>query len=452
MKSSSILAAGAAALLSLAAPAHADLVLHFTGSTAFRVAAVNSIVNVLGGSANVKSAYKTGAGITGRGNASQCVIQGTHASFGTVTVKCAWSGSAGGVKTVVQNIDTLNGWMSVSNLPATTGTDQGVAAPDYTLDFTGAGESNQADIAFSDAKQVTTGFTSASLSETRVGVIPFEWVVGNQSAPTDVTPTPPTGSAITNMTPLLAQAVLSGGAPLSQFTGVPGDVAVPVYALGRDADSGTRISCLAETGVGVFGSVQHVQIATTGGAAGTAGSKISSFFLWPASTLLGVAYPIGNGGYAGGGGVATALATPGSTTADTITGVPADQQVLFGAGQLVGYLGRSDARTATATNVIANNNAHRLTFNGVKFWNDPIAANGAPASYLDSLIQEGVYQCWEYEWMSYRSTFGTTNANGKSFADLVATRIQTTDGTASGILLTTMNVTKAVEGGVITHL
>ncbi len=451
MKSSSILAAGAAALLSLA-PAQADIVLHFTGSTAFRTATVNAIVNVLGGAANVKSAFNSSTG-GNRTASTQCVIQGTHATFGTVTVKCAWSGSAGGVKTIVQNLDTLNGWMSVTNLGATNGTDTGVAAPSYTLDFAGTlGESNQADVAMSDAKQVTTGFTSSSLAETRVGVIPFEWVVGNQSAPTDLTPTPPTGSAITNITPLLAQAILSGGAPLSQFTGIPGDVAVPVYAVGRDADSGTRISCLAETGVGVFGSVQHIQIATTGGNAGTAGSKISGFFLWPASTLLGVAYPIGNGGYSSGGGVATALATPGSTTADTTTGIPADQQVLFGAGQLVGYLGRSDARTATATNVIVNNNAHRLTFNGVKFWNDPIAANGTPAAYNDNLIQEGIYQGWEYEWLSYRSTFGTTNANGKTFTDLVATRISTVDGVGSGILLTTMNVAKAVEGGVITHL
>jgi hypothetical protein len=292
--------------------------------------------------------------------------------------------------------------------------------------------------------------------EQRLGVIPFEWVVGNVSP----------ASGITNITPLQAQAVLSGGAPLSQFTGVPGDVNVPVYAIGRDADSGTRISCLAEMGVGVFGSVQHIQVATTGGSgAGTTNSSISAIYLWPAATLLGVSYPIGNSGYSGGGGLANVLATPGSTTANTVNddanhnGIvevgetfTASQEVLFGPGQLIGYLGRSDARTATSSVNISPNNAHRLTVNGYKIWNDPIASNGTPASYNDNLIQEGLYQCWEFEWLSYRSTYGTTDANGKAVTDLIAARIISTDATASGLLLSTINVTKAVEGGVITHL
>lgn len=452
MKSSHILAAGAAALLSLAS-AQADVVIHITGSTAFRGAAIAGINAVLGGSANVKSAYKTGTGITGPGNAGQSVIQGSvaaHPEYGVVTVKCAWSGSSGGIKTVVQNLDTLNAWISVTHLGAN-GTPVGVASPTYTLDF--PGETNQSDVAFSDAKQVTTGFTSSNLIETKVGVIPFEWVVGFQASGP---------SAISNMTPILAQAVLSGGAPLSQFTGIPGDVTVPVYAIGRDADSGTRISALAETGVGVFGSVQHIQVTTTGGSGvGTEGATINNLYLWPASTLLGVAYPIGNGGYAGGGNVANVLATKGSVTANTANdgGVTfaANQEVLFGPGQLVGYLGRSDARTATKNDVVLGNNAHRLTFNGVGITaaggGPENTSNGQPAGgYKDNLIQEGLYQCWEYEWFSYRSTYGTTDAFGKAVADLISAHIISTDASVSGLLLSTMNVTKAVEGGVITHL
>ncbi len=451
MNSSKILVAGAAALLSLAS-AHADVSIHITGSTAFRKGTINAIIGVMGGNGAVKSAYKTGTGITGPNDAGQTVIQGTvalHPEFGTVTVKAVWSGSSGGVKTIVQNLDiaTAPGWPSITNL-GTVGTPNGLAALDYTLDF--GGETLKTDVCMSDAKQVTTGFTSAGLTETKVGVIPFEWVVGNQS--------PAVASAITNITPLQAQAVISGGAPLSTFTSNSAHASIPVYAVGRDADSGTRISALAETGVGVFGSVQHIQVVTTGGTGdGTAGATISKLYLWPASTLLGVAYPIGNGGYSGGGGVANVLATPGSTSATTSDGgatIPSAQEVLFGAGQLVGYLGRSDARTAVKTGTIATNNAHRLAFNGVTCWsgNDNTSDGTPSGGYDDSKMQEGVYQCWEFEWLSYRTTYGTTSPNGKSFTDLVAARIASTDGTASGILLSTMHVTRAVEGGVITEL
>ena len=41
--------------------------------------------------------------------------------------------------------------------------------------------------------------------------------------------------------------------------------------------------------------------------------------------------------------------------------------------------------------------------------------------------------------------------NGKAVADAIAARILTVDGALSGTLLGNMNVSKATEGGVITH-
>ena len=127
--------------------------------------------------------------------------------------------------------------------------------------------------------------------------------------------------------------------------------------------------------------------------------------------------------------------------------------MIFGApGWLIGYLGRNDASRACRTTSIATNTAHRMTFNGVADWNGPILANGNPTSYNDAVVQEGLYPLWEYERLAYRSTYGTSSPNGKAVADRIANNIITTTATVSGTSLSSMNVSKAVEGGLITHL
>jgi hypothetical protein len=337
---------------------------------------------------------------------------------------------------VVQNIPVTT-WPSITNLP---GTNTTVGIADASLNFsldpgTFPGESALADVTMEDSSQAATGFTTATLTETRVGVIAFEWVAGNGSPAT-----------MDNITPLLAQAVLSGGVPLSQFTGNAADVITPVYVVGRNFDSGTRLSCLTESGLSPFAGVQHVE-ATVTGTAGAAGSSIQTLRLYTAETVLGQFFPIGQSGYSSGSFVSDLLATPGASGAETVSGIPPAQQLLFGAGHLIGYVGRNDASRAVKTNTIPGNTAHRMKFNGVKIWNEPIAANGTPASYNDNLITEGIYSLWEYQNLAYRNGY---SGNGKEVADKIALRIQTVDGAVSGTLLNDMHCTKAVEGGVIT--
>ena len=232
--------------------------------------------------------------------------------------------------------------------------------------------------------------------------------------------------------------------PLFQFTSNLADTNA-VYAMGRDFDSGTRLSELAESGVGVFGSVQQIQ-PTVSGTAGAAGSSITALKLWPAQTVLGQPFAIGQSGFASGGTLADNLATPGSAAAATPGGADG---VLFGPGHLVAYLGRNDASRACKTTSIAGNTAHRLTWNGVSDWNGPILANGNPTSYNDAAVTNGTYTLWEYESLAYRSTFG---GNGKGVADKIANEIINTTATVSGTSLSSMNVSKAVEGGVVTAL
>ena len=436
-----ILKHSTAGLVALAAlsTSKADTVIHITGSTAFRGAATAAIENIMGGAGNFKAAYAGTSG--GEGAATYSVIQGSVASVpaaGVVTVKCTWTGSTGGIKTVVQNIPVQqttapNGWMSITNLPGTN-TVLPVAAPTYILDTgTFPAETQLADVTMEDSAQASTGFTTTALTETRVGVIAFEWVANNGSP-----------AALNNITPLLAQALLSGGMPLFQFTSNIAD-GTAVYAMGRDFDSGTRLSELAESGVGVFGGVQQVQ-PTISGTAGAAGSSITILKLWPAATVLGQPFPIGQSGFASGGTLADNLATPGSPTAATPGGADG---VLFGPGHLIGYLGRNDAARACKTTSIAGNTAHRLKWNGVADWNEPILANGNPTSFNDAAIQNGTYTAWEYESLAYRSTY---SGNGKAVADKIANNIITTSATVSGIILSSMNVSRAVEGGAVTSL
>ena len=429
-----ILAATAASLMAFSA--QADTIIHITGSTAFRASTIAAIQNTLGGAAAVKSAFSTTSGSSISGS-NRAILQGSIASLpaaGVVTVKCSWSGSTGGIKTVVQNIPVTT-WPALANLnTAVAGTP--LSLTDATMTYgLESGESDLADVTMMDSSQATTGFTTPALTVQRVGVIAFEWVAGSGSP-----------ASLDNMTPLLARAVLGGGAPLSQFSGVATD-ADRVYAVGRNFDSGTRLSCLAETGVGVFGGVQHVE-ATVTGTVGTAGSSINNLRLYHAETVLSQAFGVGQSGYSSGSFVADLLATQGSVTASTTVTIP-EEELIDGPGYLVGYVGRSDAQRATKTT--GGGTARRMKWNGFAIANGPISAAGVPASYNDNLITEGLYQLWEYQNLGYRSTFGTSNANGKSVADLIANRIKTVDGAISGTLLSTMHVTKTLEGGVITH-
>ena len=432
MKASTYLSAGIATLLAVTSAQAANVVIHLTGSTAFRAAATQGVKNVLGGNAVVKSAYAGSSG--GAAAATYAVFEGPVGAD-TITVKCTWTGSTGGIKTVVQNIPIQqttapNGWMSRTNLGAA-GVEVAVASPNYALDTGVFTETQLADVTMEDSAQTSTGFSTPVLTETRVGVIAFEWVANNGSPAT-----------LNNITPLLAEALLSGGMPLSQLTLNPAD-SLAVYAVGRDFDSGTRLSCLAEVGIPFRGSVQHVQPQITG-TAGAVNSSVNALKLWPLATVLGDTFQIGQSGFAGGGALADALATPGSSTANTPAGADGVQ---FGPGWLVGYLGRNDATRACKATVIANT-AHRLTWNGIADWVGPILASGAPTSYNDAAIQEGGYTAWEYEFLAYRQTYSGT---GKTVADLIATNIKNSTASVSGIVLSTMNVSKPVEGGLVTY-
>jgi len=256
-----------------------------------------------------------------------------------------------------------------------------------------------ADVTMSDSFQGSTAFLTPVLNDKVVGVVAFEWV-RNAGSP----------SSLADMTPLLAQALLGAGQiPLSQFTGLNADESVIVTALGRDEDSGTRLDEFAESGFGIFSAPFQYQpvISGTPGPSGT----VTGANPWPVNTVNGVTYPVGHSGFSGGGALAAALNTPGSLAG---TG-----------GWFVAYLGISDAAGV--------NLGAPMTYNGV--------------AYSPTAVQEGQYTAWSYEHLMYRSSFSGT---AKTVADQLGTQIHDVDATASGVLLSTMQVGRSVEGGVVT--
>ena len=96
-----------------------------------------------------------------------------------------------------------------------------------------------------DGIQATTPLPNTSspvLAVQNVGVVTFKFVK-NIRAP----------ASLTNMTPLLAQALWANGKlPLSMWSGNPSDSNTFVYATGRDPDSGTRKTTFLETGIQNF--------------------------------------------------------------------------------------------------------------------------------------------------------------------------------------------------------
>lgn len=399
----STMMAGVAALAIAGSASAQTNVIRITGSTAFRKATVVAIGNIL--NAGYKFGWVGAAASAGAtpaylaSGATYCEFQGTTVGANTpVDIKCLWSGSVGGIQALTTQTN-LVGWLAATNL---------TTSGEANINTSGANpeptESAPADIAMSDSAQSETAFTTPTISgagDTVVGVIPFQWVA-SVGAP----------SGVSNVTALVAQALLgAGNIPLSQFTGQNADVGTPVYAVGRNADSGTRLVAYAESGYGIFTPPLQYLVEYSG-TAGSAGSLVTNVTAYPAETVLGYFYSAGTSGYSSGGTVAKLLGT--STTGFS--------------GLLMSYLGVSDAATAAGLGAV------RLTYNGIP--------------YSVSAVQEGQYPFWGYEHLLYLPSLPAAK---KTVASQLATRILSTDAAVAGILMGSMNVSRPGSGGVIQH-
>jgi hypothetical protein len=261
----------AAAVLGAATTGNAQTVIDITGSTAGRSAVHNAIRSVL---SNETYVYN-GSSFNG---ASKTLFKG-DISGTPVIVRTAWSGSAAGVRDVAQNNTSIWFANTAINTVALNGT--AVSMADNSVNTV----QDSAEIAFSDVFQSSTIYGTPALTDDFAGIIPFKFFASKDA---------PVGLA--NITSLQARYLwLNGYAPLALFTGSAGDQGTYVFATGRDPESGTRITAMAEIGYGVFNAVQQYQPTIASGA-------VTGVTLWPAGT-----YAEGNGGYSSGSSVKTAL-------------------------------------------------------------------------------------------------------------------------------------------------
>ncbi|MFU8847539.1 MAG: hypothetical protein ACNA77_02320 [Opitutales bacterium] len=211
----------------------AQEVINFTGATAFRAAANTVILQSLD---NVEHSW---TGNQSLGGANRAIFKGSL--NGTpVIIRTSWSGSAGGVRDVLQENPVQ---LLLTSVPTYVGGQQ-LDPADIAF------ETEVATFAFSDVAQDATLTPSPALVGTPVGVVPFV-MLANKGAP----------AGITNMTDQMFDLIYSvGNAPLSIFTGDEADEATFVISTGRASTSGTRITMLAETGFGINKTVNQFEI------------------------------------------------------------------------------------------------------------------------------------------------------------------------------------------------
>ena len=145
-------------------------------------------------------------------------------------------------------------------------------------------------------------------------------------------------------------------------------------------------------------------------------TEITGANLWPAVTLNGISYPQGDSGYSSGGTLATEINLPHASTYST---------------WFVSYLGINDAATVT--------NGIQLEFAGVPYSAANVEGKGAAGFTAQ-------YKYWGYEHLFYRTTFG---GNGLTVAKQLASDLTKTSASISGILLSSMHVSRDTDGGTI---
>lgn len=385
---------GASLALALSSVANGQTVINITGATAFRAAANNSIIALLGGAGVTKYAF---TGTQGIGGTNRAIFKGTVAGLGAVTVRASWSGSTQGIADVASAAPVQVLEDDELLLPTTT------AGANVTGPFEPANQVAQ--FAFSDVSQASSFTLSPTLTGVEVGVVPFAFVA-NAGAP----------AGMTNMTDQIMAALYSTATvPLRAFTGNPADTR-PVYAVGRDSGSGSRALVLAETRYGVFSGVTQFDGLTdqATGAMTKLDYKGNNGFT-SNSGIRDLVYGLGNAVSVDGGAPSPAIVlsylTISDWTAATVTGKDFDPD---GAGPLP----------------VQNQKAKGLTYNGV--------------AYSQEAVKQGAYTLWGYQWL-YQAP--TITANQLTFYNLFTAAIPNNLGTAAIPLFNMVAVRSGGDGG-----
>jgi len=396
-----------AALAALSIGSASAETIYITGSTAFRSSA-NTAIDTYATTHGGAQIATDSASLGSAGNLLYTFTNGSGLNY----IDVHWGGSEAGIQSVAG--------------PAT-GTNAakiGFFATNATgLTAASANTNNQvANLTFSDTFQSTSvfngtyqGVTYAGLIEAggnQVGVVSFNWIAS-------------VGCPAANIGVNTAQWILAAGsAPVAMLTGNSADKVNGVYLVGRNQDSGTRLTTLAEVGYGVKTPVIQYKVDST--------SQIEQY---PIEIINGISSStLGNSGYSS-GGTLCGFMTNSYTAAGGLSVGQSDgtfaASTYTGNNFLIGYAGTSDANGKTGGGLI------KLAYNGVQS-----STNG---------IAIGSYTFWGYEHLLYNNSVATTAA--KSVASSLATALLATP-TATltpNVNLNDMLVSRNVDGGPINN-
>ncbi len=454
-----------------ASVASAQTVIHLTGSTAYRVADVTAECAYLGAGTTAVSfgnGYNSSStSVSSLTGANYSIVYGPGSGSSQVIFENYFNGSIAGDEALVDGVTTLNFPLASAYVgsagPVTQGnTTTAASIPTanelaaYTSADNVAPDIAFSDVTFSTADQIilkSTDKTSAQPNGSAiVGIVPFDFVCNGTS---DVY------SELTglSMDPQKFTYIWSsqGSATLSFFTGVNSDEATTVYPMGRDVDSGTRSTALAETGYGLSGSgkvtgtvyqyypfdtqahdtadqnaananINNGFSATTGVVGDdSSATSIGVIDFVPQEIIDGYTMATGDGGYYSGGNLAKGVSYAFNGLTNTV---------------LVTYLGVSDATsalTASGTNRVP---AQLMAYNGVYFYpTSSVYPAGVTTASNAAKIYEGEYTFWGYEHENYKSAVSTV-ATG------VASKL--TGGldqlSSNGVTFAGMNVSRTNDG------
>jgi hypothetical protein len=415
--------------------------LHISGATTYRAPVHQAICDSL--DSGFTFAFDAGSGGTNPYKQNAAIYvgqlnQGNPATDPYVIIKTYFTGSASGVLDLAQRNNTcvyMAGTSTGASLVTTSaasynsstqtwggGTNLSGSTPSYATEVTAPDCVLSDAFAASAAQSIVTATTGGSaaynaihgalsrLTNTTIGLVAFEWVLGRTSA---------TQPSITNLSQNQSLALIQGGAlPIMFLTGNTSDQQNYLVLLGRNEDSGSRINAFAVAQSGFGNNCQQMQLAfssnsTTeadGVQTGGSGATVTGFVPWPANwplnTETGVYWNTsGHSGYIGGGDLKNALTATNPATASTLdTNGFLDEDT--GSCFFIGYLGTADA--------VVGGNAFALSYQGVP--------------YSVGAVQNGQYALWGYEHFYYLSS-GTGSISGTTLtvAQAIATKISTTD-------------------------
>jgi hypothetical protein len=344
---------GAIAALTIASASAEDI--YISGATAFRGSAnsaINSFVTARGGSITTSNNTTFSRATLLKANFT------TNGASHSIYVR--WTGSEGGIQSCASP-RTGAGAVTVNfyNTNVASGLQTG-----------STNNAKVTDIAFSDTYQSTslfarrfngvpytklTGFTGSG--DGIVGVNQFMYFTGSNCP-------------VSNITGMQARTLTANGTmSVRQLTGNMADDGKGVYLVGRNPDSGTRLSVFGEIGYGANNKPQQYRV-----------NSKSSIDLYPAETINGLVCALGESGYASGGTVAEAITLPAN--------YPLNDDVMgdgtYSNNYIIAYAGVGDALNASG---IPGANIKTMTYNGV-------------ACTVDN-IKNGTYSLWTYEHLYY---------------------------------------------------